>query len=187
MPKKTISVPEDVDLATLQKTLEDLREEKIWVEWEAPERSFKQMNKDFWITSIAILVLVSVILIFVKEFFLIMALASALFLAYVLTTVPPGKVKNKITNRGVYFSDVFYPWTDLARFWFGKSVDNIVVNFETQLRFPREVTLIIDGLDQNKLKEVLLRQLPLVETSPKFVDKATVWLGKKLPLEDRPK
>ena len=186
MPNKTINVPEDIDLSTLQQTLEDLREEKSLLIWEAPERTFKRRDKDFWITAIAILVLVSVILIFVKEFFLIVALGSALFLYYVLSSVPPGMITNRITNRGVYFGDLFYPWSDLARFWFKKSVDNQVLYFETQLRFPREVSLIVDGLDTDELKELLLTQLPLVETSPRFIDKATTWLGQKLPLEDRP-
>jgi hypothetical protein len=32
------------------------------------ERSYKKRDRDFWITAISILVLVSVILIFIKEF-----------------------------------------------------------------------------------------------------------------------
>ena len=110
MPNKTISVPEDIDVKTLQQTLDDMREEKEWLSWEAPERTFKKRDKDFWITAIAILILVSVILIFVQEFFLIVALGAALFLYYVLSSVPPARIKNRLTNRGVYFSDLFYAW-----------------------------------------------------------------------------
>ena len=57
----------------------DWNEEKVLFEWEAPERAYKKRDRDFWITIIAILVLVSVILFLVKEFFLIGALISALF------------------------------------------------------------------------------------------------------------
>jgi len=94
----------------------DLNEEKTLFEWEAPERSFQKRNKDFWITAIAILVLFSVVLFFIEEFFLIVALTSVLFLYYVLSTVPPQQIKNKITNRYVYFGEAKYLWEDLESF-----------------------------------------------------------------------
>ena len=96
--------------------------EKVWFEWQAPERTFQRRNRDFWITAISILVLVGVILIFIKEFYLIVALMSALFLYYGLSTVPPSTVTNKITNKAVYFGDLRYEWVLLRRFWFKTSV-----------------------------------------------------------------
>lgn len=45
----------------------DWNEEKVLFEWEAPERSYQKKDRDFWITAISILVLVSVILFFVKK------------------------------------------------------------------------------------------------------------------------
>jgi len=107
-------------------------------------------RQDFWITVFAILVLVSIILFFAKETFLIVALAGALFLYYVLATVPPQNVTNKITNRGVYFGQLFYPWANLATFWFGKSLDSHAIFFETYLKFPRQVSLIIDKKESKK-------------------------------------
>ena len=83
-----------------QTDIDDLKEERVLFEWMAPERAFQRRDRDFWITAIAILVLVAVILIFIKEFFLIIALGSILFLFYVLSTVPPENIKNKLTNRG---------------------------------------------------------------------------------------
>ena len=35
-------------------------EEKVLFEWTSPERAFQRRNRDFWITAIAILVLVFV-------------------------------------------------------------------------------------------------------------------------------
>ncbi|MBU4210701.1 hypothetical protein KKC08_02560 [Patescibacteria group bacterium] len=165
--------------------LTDLNEEKELFAWEASERAFKKKDKDFWITSIAILGLVSVILFFAKEFFLVVALGAVLFLYYVLSTVEPKNTKNKLTNRGVYFGELFYPWTDLHRFWFGKSLDCEALFFETNLRFPREFCLIIDKKNEEKIKKIVVKRLPLIEISPRFIDKASEWLAKKLPLEER--
>jgi hypothetical protein len=171
----------------IKKILEDTNEEKTLFEWEAPERAFKKRDKDFWITVIAILVLFSVILFFIQEFFLIMALVSLLFLYYVLATVPPENVKNKITNRGVYFGKSQYDWDILELFWFRKNLDSELLEFETDLNVPRQITLVINEEDKEKIKEIVLKKLPLIESSPTFVDKLTKWFTDRLPLEKREK
>jgi hypothetical protein len=174
-------------MAEVDKAIKNTNEEKVLFEWEAPERSFKKRDKDFWITVVAILVLFSVVLFFIKEFFLIVALTSVLFLYYVLSTVPPGKIKNKITNRGIHFGDVKYGWNLLLRFWFKKSLDSHLLEFETNLRIPRQISLVINIDDKKKIKDIVLKKLPLVESSPNFVDKLTKWFGDRLPLEKREK
>jgi Ca2+/Na+ antiporter len=162
-------------------------EERTLFEWEAAERSFKKRDKDFWITVLAILILVGVILFFIKEFFLIIALISVLFLYYVLSTVPPQKIKNKITNRAIYFGELRYEWNLLLRFWFKDSLDSHLMEFETNLRFPRQVSMVINFEDKEKLKEIVIKKIPLIESSPTFVDKLTKWFGDRLPLEKRDK
>jgi hypothetical protein len=165
----------------------DWNDEKVRFEWEAAERSYKKRNKDFWITVISILVLTSVILFFIKEFFLILALISALFLYYVLSTVPPQKIKYKITNRGVYFGENRYEWGLLSRFWMARSLDSEMIHFETILRFPPQISLVINPEDKDKIKEIVVKKLPLVEESPNFVDKLTKSIIKIIPLERRKK
>jgi len=167
--------------------IKNTNEEKVLFEWEAPERSFKKRDKDFWITAIAILVLFSVVLIFIKEFFLVVALVSVLFLYYVLSTVPPRMVKNKITNRGIKLEGADYDWRILLRFWFKKSLNSELLELETNLRIPRQISLVINEADKEKIKGIVLKKLPLVESSPNFVDKLTKWFADRLPLEKREK
>jgi hypothetical protein len=176
---------QDLNEQVKKDLLQDWNEEKVKFEWEAPERAFQRRNRDFWVTIIAILVLVSIILIFIKEFFLIIALISVLFLYYVLSTVPPQNIKYKITNRGIYIGEARYEWELLSRFWFKKTLSNEMVHFETVLRFPRQISLVINPQDQEKIKEIVIKKIPLVEDSPKFVDKLTKWGISKLPLEKR--
>jgi hypothetical protein len=172
--------PDSVD-----KALDDLNEEKVLVEWVAAERAFQKRDKDFWITAVAILVLVSVILIFIKEFFLIIALGSILFLYYVLSTVPPNDAKYKITNRGIYVGDGHYYWDMFEKFWFKSNLSSEMMHFGTVLRFPTTVSLVIRPQDKEKLKEVVVKKIPMVENPPNFVDKLTTWVGERLPLEKR--
>lgn len=159
--------------------------EKDWFTWVTPERSFKKRDKDFWVTAIAILVLVAVILIFIKEFFLIVTLGAILFLAYVLSTVPPEPISAKLTNRAVYFGEMKYPWDILENFWFKKSLDSETINFGTWLRFPRVVTIVVNPDDKEKLIKLVTKRIPMIKDSPHFVDKMTKWAAERLPLEDK--
>ncbi|MFA6007392.1 MAG: hypothetical protein WC784_01970, partial [Candidatus Shapirobacteria bacterium] len=102
-------------------------------------------------------------------------------------TVPPKNIKNKITNWGVYFGELRYSWKDLSKFWFKKELSNEMVYFGTNLRFPTAVAMVINAEDKEKLKEVVIKRIPLLNESPTFVDKLTKWFGEHLPLEDRNK
>ena len=165
----------------------DWNEEKVLFSWEAPERAYQKKDRDFWITVVSILILVSVILFLVKEFFLIVSLISALFLYYVLSTVPPQNIKYKITNRGVYYGDGRYQWDMFDRFWFKKSLSNELVHFETVLRFPRQISLVINTEDKDKIKEIIIKRLPMIDESPNFTDKLTKKVVSWLPLEKKDK
>ncbi|MFZ2152721.1 MAG: hypothetical protein WAV41_01535 [Microgenomates group bacterium] len=174
-------------LDPIDSQIEDVNEEKVLFEWIAPERAFQRREKDFWITAVAILVLVAVIFIFIKEFFLVIALGSLLFLFYVLSTVPPENIKYKITNRGVYFGEAHYYWDTLEKFWFQKNLSTEMIHFGTILKFPRTVSLVIKAADKEKLQEIVVKLIPLVENPPNSVDKITNWFSARLPLEDRQK
>ena len=163
----------------------DWNDEKIKFEWVAPERAYQKKDRDFWITVISILILISVILFFLKENFLILALFSALFLYYNLSTVPPQDIKYKITNRGIYFGENRYEWNIFTRFWFKTSLSNEMIHFETILRLPQQVSLVINVKDKETIKELVVKKLPLIEESPNFVDKLTKWGISKLPLEKK--
>ena len=166
--------------------VEDLNEEKVLIEWVAPERAFQKREKDFWITAVAILVLVAVIFIFITEFFLVVALGSLLFLFYVMSTVPPENTKYMITNRGIYMGEAHYYWDILEKFWFKPSMSTEMIHFGTILRFPRSVSFVINHQDKEKIKEIVAKKIPLIENAPGFVDKLTDWFAKRLPLESRP-
>jgi len=165
----------------------DPSEEKTVFEWEAAERAFKKRDKDFWITAISILVIVGIILFLIGENMLIVALCSVLFLYYVLSTVPPENIRYKITNRGLYFGELKYIWDDLERFWFKNSLDSEMMFIETKLRFPRQISFVINPTDKDILLDIVKRKIPLIESPPSSMDKTIKWFGDHLPLEKRQK
>jgi hypothetical protein len=181
MPDKTTSEPQTQPLEVLP-----VREEKTLFTWTAPERAFKTRDKEFWVTAIAILVLVSIILFFVKEFFLILALMALIFLYYVLSTVPPENVQHKLTTKGVYVGSTHrYDWDFLKRYWFKSQFDQTLLSIEARAGFPSVIALIVPTKDQEEIQKVMNKHLPYEESPPGFVDKLTAWTIKRLPLEDK--
>ncbi len=181
MPPKTTPKSETQPLEVLP-----VREEKTLLTWTAPERTFKTRDKEFWITAIAILALVSIILFFVKEFFLILALLALVFLYYVLSTVPPESVQNKLTTKGVYIGPTHrYDWGLLKKYWFKTQFDQIILSIETYTGFPRVIALVVLKNQKKDIEKTLNKYLPYEESPPGFVDKLTAWAIDRLPLEDK--
>ncbi len=160
------------------------QEEKVLFEWTALKRPYQKKDKEFWVTVLSVLGLVSLILFFVKEWFLIAALMGFVFLYYVLTTVQPEKSKYKITNKGIYISSSEkLDWDALKRFWINDKWGYQVLNLETWLKFPRVVSLVIPEDKKQEVTDLLEKYLPQEEESPQFLDKFTDWLARKFPLE----
>ncbi|MFA6250088.1 MAG: hypothetical protein WC686_01125 [Candidatus Shapirobacteria bacterium] len=164
---------------------EEINEEKIMYQWEALERPFQIRDRDYWITILTILILCGLILIIIKEFYFLLALVSAVFMYYVMSSTQPGVVQNKISNRGVYFGDKRYDWNTLERFWFGSEMGKEMVYFETIFKFPRQIALVVSPEDIEAVKRIAIKRIPLIASSPTFQDKFTKWLADKLPMENR--
>jgi hypothetical protein len=160
------------------------KEEKKLIEWRALERPFQKKDTEFWTTIISVLGLVSLILFFVKEWFLIGALVALTFLYYVLTTVKPEKTKYKITNKGIYYSSSErLNWELLRRFWLSEKWGHQLFHLDTWLKFPRVVSLVVPEDKKDEIVEVVQKYIPEEQNSPQFLDKFSTWVTDKLPLE----
>jgi hypothetical protein len=159
--------------------------EKNLFEWEQADRPYKKRDKNYWVTMIVLLILVSTIFFYMKEFMLIVALFSGLFLYYSLSAVTPENIYYRTTNRGVYYGDNRIEWALLNKFWVKQTLDSNIIYFETRLRFPHQISIIVNESDIDDLKKIISRRIPMLEDSPEFVDKVTKWVGKKFPIESK--
>ncbi|KKP31069.1 MAG: hypothetical protein UR20_C0044G0007, partial [Candidatus Woesebacteria bacterium GW2011_GWE2_31_6] len=75
--------------------------EKDLVTWTAPGRPFKRRDKQFYLTTISIVGLVSLIIFLAEGAMPVILIISLVFLYYVMSTVPPENIEYKITNKGV--------------------------------------------------------------------------------------
>lgn len=150
--------------------------------WTSPSRLFKKRDREYFVNIGAIVFLLSIILVFAREFVLIAAVLSIVFLIYVLSTVPPEEVNHKITNLGIESAGHFYRWEELADFWLEEQWGQHMMVARPYLS-PR-VIILLGNQNHEKVRELVAKHIPFrSEPEKTWVDNAASWLTKKIPLE----
>lgn len=158
------------------------RQQEVYVSWSSPSRLFKKRDKEYFTNIGAIVFLLIVILIFAREFVLIAAVVSIVFLIYVLSTVPPEDVEHRITNLGIESAGHFYRWDTLAEFWFEEQWSQHLLIIRPVLGV--RIIILLGAQEKTKIREVIAKHIPYREQPEKtWVDNASTWLSKKIPLE----
>lgn len=150
--------------------------------WTAPNRPFKKRNREFFTTVFLIMFLVSLILFFANQFLPIAVVLALGFLTYVLASVPPEMVENKITTYGVHSAQHTSYWYEMGRYWFTKKYKYFILHIECQ-NFPYRMMLLFDEHDKDALEKVLDKYLIQQMPTPSVFDKAADWLQQKVPLD----
>jgi len=123
-----------------------------------------------------------IILVFLKEWFAILAVIAFVFLVFVTGKIPPDEVEHKITTRGIITGGKEFHWEQLGRFWFEEKYGQKILCVEN-FTFPRVLIMLVSQPDEKKLKDILSDYLSQ-ETPPKtWMDKASQWLTTKISLE----
>jgi hypothetical protein len=160
---------------------------KTLLSWQAPERIFKPRNKDFWTTVLSIALLISIILFFAKEYFLIAAIFALIFLYYILSTQPPKTISYKITNQGLVWDEQKHSWNSLDYFFVNQEEGQNVLYVNTYLSFPKRLIMPLGNQDKEEVKEIMEDFLPYHKPDPNFIEKGTDWLAKTFPLDSSSK
>jgi hypothetical protein len=162
-------------------TVEPKRRE-VRLAWKAPSRLFKKRDKEYFTNIGAIVFLLVVILVFAREFLLVAAVVSIVFLIYVLSTVPPEDVDNIITNLGMESAGHFYRWEELAEFWFEEQWGQHMVVLRPHV--GTRIIVLLGHEHREKVRDLIAQHIPFREQPEKtWVDNAATWLSNKVPLE----
>lgn len=162
---------------------ENIKVEKILVEWTAPSRPYKVRSREFYTTILSIAFLLGVILLLLKEFLLIGVIMAFAFLSYVLATYKPDDAKHQITTNGIRTDGKLYEWDKLTNFWLKKQWDQEVIICKTITPLPGVILLVVNASKKEAILKAIGDHIPLVKPTDSFVDKASKWLSNKIPLE----
>lgn len=157
---------------------------KTLLEWEAPSRIFIPRDRKYFSNLGLIILIAGVVLIFFKEVIIILVILALAFVAYALATVPPEKIRHKITTQGLVSAEHSYFWKDLQYFWFDARHGTTLLMIDTNLRFPARLIILLDkGVTKEKLISVLSPYLHYEEApKPHWSDRSAGWLAAKLNL-----
>jgi len=154
------------------------------LEWTAPGRPFRKRGKQYYLTSLLIVILVEIILFLFSQYMLMLVVLSLLFVAFSLSSVPPHDFKYRVSTEGITIEDHFFLWQELYDFYFKKREGVDVVHIRTHSYIPGELTLTLGITDREHIKSILLPYLPYREvTRQTFMEKSGDWLAKNFPLE----
>ncbi|MDO8451452.1 MAG: hypothetical protein Q7S76_01135 [bacterium] len=158
------------------------KREEVYAAWDAPSRLFKKRDKEYFTNIGAIVFLLTIILVFAREFLLIAAVLSVVFVVYVLSTVPPEEMHHKITNLGIETGGAFYRWEDIGDFWMEEQWGQHYLVIRPVLA-PRLIVLL-GHQSREKIREYVARHIPFRDKPQRnWVDNAANWLTQKIPLE----
>lgn len=163
---------------------EQLHEVKTLLSWKAPGRPFRKRGKEYYVTSLLIMLLVLVILYLFSQYLLMLVVMSFVFFAFALVSVPPHDFEYRLSTEGVTVEDHFYLWQELYDFYFKKKDGVEIAHIRTHAFLPGELMLMLGDIEKDKLKSVLLGHLPYREVIQKtFMDRSSDWLSRNFPLE----
>jgi len=157
-------------------------QQEVLLAWSSPSRLFKKRDKEYFTNIGAIVFLLIIILVFAREFLLIAAVISIVFLIYVLSTVPPEDVSHRITNLGIESAGHYYRWEELSEFWFEEQWGQALLILRPV--FGTRIIILLGVQDKALVRKLIAQYIPFREKPEKsWVDNASSWLSKKIPLE----
>ena len=194
LPKEPLDLPkEPLDLPSPQvqpktgqtdKSNPSFYEIKTLLTWKAPGRPFRKRGRQYYLTSLLIMLLVEIILFLFSQYLLMLVVLSLVFVAFSLATIPPGDFNYRISTEGITIEDHFFLWQELYDFYFKRKEGTDVLHVRTHSLIPGESTITLGPIDIEHLKKVLLPYLPYREVVRKsFMEKSGEWLEQNFPLE----
>ncbi len=151
--------------------------EKELFSWSAPSKAFKKRGREFWVRVLAIASIFGFILYIAEGVMPVILLISLLFLFYILTTVEPQAIVNKVTTKGIRVGDKLNEWDNFMGFWFTRRGDINFLVLETLDVFGR-LELIVEEKDKEKLRKVLSQYLT-EEENPSSVNRFSEWFSRR--------
>ena len=142
--------------------------------WESMARPYVKRGRA-WFLSIATVALILILFFaFLQDIMVILVICVAVFIVYLLGSVPPGKVKHSITNKGIKTVGRLFKWEELQNFWLAEKFGSQIVYAETASRFPSRVVMLVDKEQELKVVSLIADHLEYKEYEEK-----QGWISKK--------
>lgn len=134
--------------------------------WQSASRPDISYPKGAFLTLGGLITFLTILFVLFQEWLAICVTWAAYFLFFALTRVPRVTVEHKITTEGIISLDHSYIWQDLGPFWFTTKNNERLLHIASKSRFSHMI-MIINSVDEEKLRDILAEYLPFIETPEK--------------------
>ena len=129
--------------------------------WQAPEFRFYQKNSGWYLTTICVFILIIAFFIIVEsDYFAAVCLALLGGLVVMFARQEPREVEIELSEHGIRFGNLSYPFKQLKYFWVVSNDRHKTVNFHTSAMVNNTVILELEDQDPLEVRKFLLRYLP---------------------------
>ncbi|OGC51011.1 hypothetical protein A3A69_01130 [candidate division WWE3 bacterium RIFCSPLOWO2_01_FULL_37_15] len=151
-------------------TPESLGEKKALYAWESSSKLEKRSWDPKMVrTGVVIGVVVGLLLFLMQEFFLILVVASVIFISYILSNSPMENVKHEVSTHGIKTGEQYFYWYELKQFFFTNTTDPELLAIDTKDRLPGRLFFGFRPDEREKLKELVSLYLPYLPEEPTTV------------------
>jgi len=155
---------------------DDLGPQKVLLKWEGvPKAATTTLNPRYRKTLMIIGVVIVFLLVLMKEFFLILVVASLYFVSHVMAKNPLDKFKYTISTYGFNINDRLYYWDEIVRFFFSSHYSDEEEYLAVDLKegLPSRLIIGFEKNDKDKIIDAMNKYVPYLDEEPlTFVDKA---------------
>jgi hypothetical protein len=144
------------------------------ISWQAPEFRHYPKNLGWYITLIAVAVLIVGFFVIEKDLFA--AATTALLAGFVIffSRQKPTLVTIELSNKAIKFGNLSCPYKQLKYFWIVNSEHHKTLNFSTSTYVNNTIILELEDQDPDEIREFLLQHLPEHhETEATFAQKVS--------------
>jgi hypothetical protein len=143
------------------------------INWEAPEFKHYEKGAGWYVTLLALAILVVSFFIFQKDIFGAVCVAMLSVLIILFSRHKPKDVKVELNEKGVHFGNLFYPYKQIKHFWIVNNDCHKTLNLETTAYLNNMVILELNGQNHELIRNFLVQFLLEHErTTETFVQRA---------------
>jgi hypothetical protein len=162
-----------------------VEQEKELLSWKAKSRPYKSAEAQTRSVLIVLGTLIGLVLIFAREWMLLLVIIAGAFYYYAITRTPPEQVEYTITNKGIRAFGRLYMWWELSRWWWEEKLGTKLLALELKTGVMGRFYLPVEGIKDNEVEKVMEKYLLFEKPQITWMDKTAKWVQEKFPLENK--
>ncbi len=128
--------------------------------WQAPEFRHYEKSYSWYITFLAIAILIVGFFIIQKDLFAAICIGILSLLIILFAQHKPKQVEIQLTNKGVHFGELFFPYKQIKHFWIVHNEKHKTLNLETTAHLNNVIILELEEQNPDHVREFLIQFLP---------------------------